>query len=1105
MKKLVRKIMATVITASMALSVMPVFAEGGDYINIYNPTGIYGGGMNAIGTYANVVTRSENIPEFSSNGFGSKPAGDSFAVLEQTQKLEDGLQLFNNTNITWDEANKNRVLFMELDFVPVEGISAVRAREKWNNLTYSIDLATAKKNDWNHIKFEIDLVSKRSTVELNGEKIRYSKLENNVDWNLMPQMRFQFISDGTSKMTLYSDNVKIYTADSIEETFLNDKFTNDTAIGQYYSFNGISASYVSGAGGKKSDDKSVRFTGSLSDNYLYFDIPVSKKYAKIEYNFMPVSNVNLVENRARNTVLHYSMAGNESSPNADHRYMKLNEWNKVEAIFENKTGYDTSSTSLEFLTALYINGIEVSWPGLIRKSDKYGAGDDYFPYRLGFIPISSGTDSVVMLDDFKISLTNDAPYQRHTFTQLSGSGVIVTEPKRMEHGTISASGTVKLSGLSAEGATVRAYTDNTYASEITGDTALSAGNVVVTEDADGAIRYYDVTAVSEEPEFVPLVVDENFNGKSYGKISSIANTIGTASFVGGVAGKAADDYSVKAVKTTTSQTDIYLEYQAIPSNAEYVTVEYNFLPDTNFENGRIGAKWSNVIGGQFGKTYFNIGRWNNIKYAITNLEPSKSNLGDSCKAKVDVYINGVLAKSFTDASLDLSADGKYQVRFIASAGANDSPMTIYYDDIKINTYKEMPAISMNVPELAIDQNLGIIDNAAKTVLAYSVTTIDDIDAGAFNAVAYTDATFTNVNDGELAAGNVIVISHADNNMLFYYDVIEGEKKFDSISFTYSADGSTFTDALKTDIKNGTYKYTVTATNTMEDNMPVTAIIALYDANGRLVNTAYGSDNIMSGTVGKAVTATLSVTAAAEGMSIKTFVWDTMDNAKPYETGPVKILIIGNSITQHNASEQKGWLGTWGMAASSEDKDYVHRLISKIDTKTKDYVVMYRNISEFEKYFYDFNKFMSNNYKDLADFNADIIIATFGANCNNADNEMDPEFNTPYEFTAKYYENIMNFFNPSGKAKIIAGKTTLTNANVLAQIDAAAASHPEWKLVDMTAYAGDEYNAKSYYKDYPNVFASNVIDGVLMHPGDRGMEAMANDLWNVLPTLIDSVR
>jgi hypothetical protein len=46
---------------------------------------------------------------------------------------------------------------------------------------------------------------------------------------------------------------------------------------------------------------------------------------------------------------------------------------------------------------------------------------------------------------------------------------------------------------------------------------------------------------------------------------------------------------------------------------------------------------------------------------------------------------------------------------------------------------------------------------------------------------------------------------------------------------------------------------------------------------------------------------------------------------------LKVLFLGNSITHANPDPGVGWAGSWGMAASEESKDYVHRLMTSLGT------------------------------------------------------------------------------------------------------------------------------------------------------------------------------
>ena len=221
---------------------------------------------------------------------------------------------------------------------------------------------------------------------------------------------------------------------------------------------------------------------------------------------------------------------------------------------------------------------------------------------------------------------------------------------------------------------------------------------------------------------------------------------------------------------------------------------------------------------------------------------------------------------------------------------------------------------------------------------------------------------------------------------------------------------------------------------------------------------------------------------------------------------LKVLIIGNSITQHGQSMDKlQWAGTWGMAATSEDKDYVHLLEDKILAKNGDVKVKAINISEYEKYFYDWGLILDSKDK-YANWNADIIIATFGANVKNGANEGDSSFENDYTFTTAKYKKIIDKFNPDGDAKVIAGATVLTNEPIVKIIENAA-SEFGYVYRDMTEWTDDKYKAydykeellELYYAAGGNTSITSVNEGVLGHPGDLGMEMIANELWEELET------
>lgn len=92
----------------------------------------------------------------------------------------------------------------------------------------------------------------------------------------------------------------------------------------------------------------------------------------------------------------------------------------------------------------------------------------------------------------------------------------------------------------------------------------------------------------------------------------------------------------------------------------------------------------------------------------------------------------------------------------------------------------------------------------------------------------------------------------------------------------------------------------------------------------------------------------------------------------------RILFLGNSITLLGPAPDIGWTGNFGMAASSEDKDYVHLLVDQISKQAGGRPeIMVRNIADFERELSKFN--IRETLKKELEFQADVIIIAIGEN------------------------------------------------------------------------------------------------------------------------------
>jgi alpha-galactosidase len=198
--------------------------------------------------------------------------------------------------------------------------------------------------------------------------------------------------------------------------------------------------------------------------------------------------------------------------------------------------------------------------------------------------------------------------------------------------------------------------------------------------------------------------------------------------------------------------------------------------------------------------------------------------------------------------------------------------------------------------------------------------------------------------------------------------------------------------------------------------------------------------------------------------------------------PQKILFVGNSITKHGPKADIDWHGNWGMAATSEDKDYVHLVTKALAAKHgAQPEILVKNVADFERNHVGYD--IAGKFADAAAFKADLIILCIGENV--------AALKTP-EAQADYQAQVtalLKALKTNPKAAIIVRSSFWANpAKDSAMRQACEAVGGTF--VDIGALSKDEQNYARSERPYKHA-------GVANHPGDRGMAAIAEEIVRVV--------
>ena len=190
----------------------------------------------------------------------------------------------------------------------------------------------------------------------------------------------------------------------------------------------------------------------------------------------------------------------------------------------------------------------------------------------------------------------------------------------------------------------------------------------------------------------------------------------------------------------------------------------------------------------------------------------------------------------------------------------------------------------------------------------------------------------------------------------------------------------------------------------------------------------------------------------------------------------RVLILGNSITLHEVKEEIGWSNNWGMAASSEEKDYVHILLKGLREKYGAISYCVANVGEWEKNYFD--ESVLNKFAGAKAFGADIVIFRLGENVRRDSFEQYP--------LSKYLQTFVEYFSQSATNVVMTD--TFWAHDYICGVLKETAKKNGYDFVTL-ADLGEQAENKAL-----GLFWH---EGVANHPGDLGMQRIAERILEKL--------
>jgi len=427
------------------------------------------------------------------------------------------------------------------------------------------------------------------------------------------------------------------------------------------------------------------------------------------------------------------------------------------------------------------------------------------------------------------------------------------------------------------------------------------------------------------------------------------------------------------------------------------------------------------------------------------------------------------------------------------------------EEIPVN-YKDITlyAVYDNSLKISLSSDINLLDKAGKSVKVSA--SVSGKNAQASSATfAYSVAegkdfvTLTDNNDG-----TATVVSKAEGISKIVYTASTGEKGEIYILSDYSGVPRTvriIKEAADINVDSGTSEMQAVIFASVAGERKLSWKTS--DANIAIIKgMENGKATLVSVGNGKVTVTAFDATNEEISAGFEVTVSNQRQKFAVYD---LRIQFWGASTTQHGASPSLQWFGNWGMAASSEDKDYVHRLVARLEEEFYPSKVNYHIVatSGFDAAI-STDTSTSTDYSKQQDYinikNAvtalqpNIIVTSMTGNLKNTTIE-DCVFNA---YTQAY--DMMYGIVP--EAIILKQYCSLSHKPYVERV--------ALKLADRYAEMNKTFiHQHSQLVGHPEYFASEYLlldppqTGVAAHWNDKGMDEIARIMFNDLAPLIRS--